>query len=65
MVFLIRGRDGENIEKKKKTDRRNKFKNSKMTRKKNEEYKESQITIKIMFGFMFYTRNHILLENIV
>ena len=36
-----------------------------MKRKKNEEYKESQITIINMFGFNFHVKNQILLESIV
>ena len=47
MVFLVWGRDTENIEKKKKTERRKTF--------KNEENWESQITINI-FGFIFYMK---------
>ena len=59
MVFLVRGRGAENIEKRKKTDR----KKTRITkRKKYEEYKESQINI---FGFTFYIKNYILLESIV
>ena len=34
-----------------------------MNRKKNEEYKESQITTINTFGFAFYMKNYILLEN--
>ena len=34
-----------------------------MNRKKNEEYKESQITTVNTFGFAFYMKNYILLEN--
>ena len=34
-----------------------------MNRKKNEEYKESQITAINTFGFAFYMKNYILLEN--
>ena len=44
MVFLVRGRGAENIEKKKKIGRRN------------EEYKESQITTMNIFGFTFYIK---------
>ena len=37
-----------------------------MKTKKNEEYKESQITtISIIFGFTFFIKNYILLKNIV
>ena len=37
----------------------------KVKRKKNEEYEESQITKVNTFGFTFYIKNYILLENIV
>ena len=37
-----------------------------MKKKKNEEYKESQIkTMNIFFGFTFFIKNYILLKNIV
>ena len=36
-----------------------------MKRKKNEKYKESQITTTNIFGFTFYIKNYILLERIV
>ena len=36
-----------------------------MKRKKNEEYKESQITTINIFGFNFYVKNYILLDSIV
>ena len=36
-----------------------------MNSKKNEEYKESQITTTSIFGFIFYRKNYIFLENIV
>ena len=35
-----------------------------MKTKKNEEYKESQITTMSIFGFTFFTKNYILLKNI-
>ena len=35
-----------------------------MKRKKNEEHEESQITKINIFGFTFYIKNYILLENI-
>ena len=61
MVFFVRERDAENIEK---TRKQAEEKHSKMKRKKNKEYRESQITIKIV-GFTFYIKDHILLENII
>ena len=36
-----------------------------MKTKKNEEYKESQITTISIFGFTFFIKNYILLKNIV
>ena len=36
-----------------------------MKTKKNEEYKESQITTMSIFGFTFFTKNHSLLKNII
>ena len=36
-----------------------------MKRKKNEEYKESQITTINISGFNFYVKNYILLDSIV
>ena len=36
-----------------------------MKTKKNEEYKESQITTMGIFGITFFTKNYILLKNIV
>ena len=63
MVFLVRGKGAENIEKKKKTDR--KKKHLKMKREKNEEYRESQMTTINIFDFTFHIKNYILLENIV
>ena len=36
-----------------------------MKTKKNEEYKESQITTMSIFGFTFFIKNYILLKNIV
>ena len=36
-----------------------------MKRKTNEEYEESQITTKNMFGFTFHIKNYIFLENTV
>ena len=61
MVFFVRERDAENIEKRRKQAEE---KHSKMKRKKNKEYRESQITKKIV-GFTFYIKDHILLENII
>ena len=40
-------------------------KHSKMKRKRNKEYKDSQITTTNIFGFTFYIENYISLENIV
>ena len=36
-----------------------------MERKKNEEYKESQITAISILGLNFYLKNYILLESII
>ena len=36
-----------------------------MKTKKNEEYKESQITTMSIFGFTFFVKNYVLLRNIV
>ena len=36
-----------------------------MKTKKNEEYKESQITTMSIIGFYFFIKNYILLKNIV
>ena len=36
-----------------------------MKTKKNEEYKENQITTMSIFGFSFLIKNYILLKNIV
>ena len=55
MVFLVRKRDTENVEKRKKADR----KHWKMKRKKNEEYKESQIITINIFGFTFSIEKYI------
>ena len=63
MVFLVRRTGVENFEKKKEIEE----KHWKMKRKKTEERKESQsqITAINIFGFTFYIKNYILLENIV
>ena len=58
MVFLIIGWSAENIEEKKKTDRRKPLKSEK---KENEEYEENQITTLYIFGVLSYN----LLENII
>ena len=63
MVFLVRRKDAENTEKKE--ERKAEEKYSKVKRKKNEEYRESQVATINIFGFTFYIKNHILLENIV
>ena len=60
MVFLVRRRGAENIEKRKQA----KEKHWKMKRKKSEKQKESQITTTNIFGFTFYMKNYILLESI-
>ena len=62
MVFLVRGRGAENIEKRRKQTEEKYWK---MKRKKNEEYKESQIATINIFGFTFYRKNYILLESII
>ena len=51
MVFFVRGRGAEKIEKKKKKTDRTKL--LKMKRKKNEEYKKSQIRTINIFDFNF------------
>ena len=60
MVFLVQGKDAENIEKKAKSDRRKYI--LKRERKAKDIGKTTAIKI---FGFTFYIKNHILLENIV
>ena len=57
MVFLVMGWSAENIEEKKKTDRRKTLKSEK---KKNEEYEESEITT-----IYKLVSNYILLENMI
>ena len=54
MVFLVRARSAENIDKKKKTDRRKTLKKRKKT--KNEKYKDSQIITINIFGINFYIK---------
>ena len=50
------GWSAENIEEKKETDRRRTLKSEE---KKNEEYKESQITTIYIFGFkLYFARKH-------
>ena len=51
MVFLVIGWSGENIKQEKKTDRRKALKSEE---NKNEEYEESQITTKYIFGFKIH-----------
>ena len=58
------GRSAENIEGKKKVDRRKTLK-SKRKRKKIDKYEESEITTIYIFGFTFYIKSYILFENIV
>ena len=62
MIFLIRGRDKDYIEKRRKQTEE---KHSKMKRKKNKECRESQITTINVFGSTFYVKNYILLKNMV
>ena len=62
MVFLVKGRGAEKIDKRRKQAEE---KHWKMQRKKNEEYRESQITTINNFGFNFYIKNYILVENII
>ena len=62
MVFLVKRRGAENIDKGRKQAEE---KHWKMQRKKNEEYRESQITTINNFGFNFYIKKYILLENII
>ena len=47
MVFLVRGRDAENIEKKNKAERKKKH-------WKKKKYRESKITAINIFSFTFY-----------
>ena len=58
------GRSAENIEGKKKVDRRKTLK-SERKRKKIDKYEESEITTIYIFGFTFYIKSYILFENIV
>ena len=62
MLFFVLGRDAENIKKRRKQTEQ---KHSKMKRKRNKEYKDSQITTKNIFGFTFYIEYYISLEKIV
>ena len=62
MVFLVMGWSTENIEEKKKTDRK---KHWKMKRKKNEEYEESQITTIYIFGLQLYFARKYNLKKVV
>ena len=54
MVFLVRERGAENIEKKKKTDRRKTFKNEEKEKRRIQESQQTTINI---FGFTFYTKD--------
>ena len=54
MIFLVRERGAENIEKKKKTDRRQTFK---IEEKEKRRIQESQQTTINIFGFTFYTKD--------
>ena len=61
MIFLIMGRSAENIKEKKKIEE----KHWKVKRKKNEEYKEGQVTTKYIFGFkLYFARINIWICNI-
>ena len=61
MIFLIMGRSAENIKEKKKIEE----KHWKVKRKKNEEYKEGQVTTKYIFGFkLYFARINIWIYNI-
>ena len=63
---MFRGRGVENINKKKKTNIRKTLTNKKKKeKKKSEEYKEIRITTIKIFGFIFYIKNFIILENII
>ena len=56
MVFLVMGQSAENIEEKKKIDKR---KTLKSKEKESKEYEESQITTIYIFGFkLYFTRKH-------
>ena len=54
MVFLVRERGAENIEKKKKTDRRKTFKNEEKEKRRIQESQQTTINV---FGFTFYTKD--------
>ena len=63
---MFRGRCVENINKKKKTNIRKTLTNKKKRKKeKRKEYKEIRITTIKIFGFIFYIKNFIILENII
>ena len=64
MLFLVLGRDAENIKKRSTKTKQTEQKHSKMKRKRNKEYKDSQITTTNIFGFTFYVEYYISLENI-
>ena len=63
MVSLVRGMSAEDIEKRRRKWTHKKKLNNEEN--KNEEQKESQITLMNIFGFTFYIKKHILFENIV
>ena len=58
MVFLVRGRGAENIEKRRKQTEE---KHRKKERKKTEEHRKRQIITINIFGVTFYIKNYIIL----
>ena len=57
---------GEGMQKTlRKRRKRSEERQERMTRKKNVEYKKSQITTMNMFNFTFYIKRYVLLENII
>ena len=63
MSFLVRGRVRKKSNKKKR--KQTEEKHGIMKRKKNEEYRQSQLTAIIILGFTVYIKNYILFENTV
>ena len=61
MVFSVKGRGAENIEKKKKTDRMLTLKNEEKGKRKIQGMSKTTN----IFGFTLYIKNSILLENTV
>ena len=62
MVSWLWGTVQKTLKRKKNADKRKTLKNKK---RKDEEYRESQITTINIFGFTFYIKNYILLKIIV